>query len=252
MKYRIITTEPNCKTARYFDRVGIPYKLVACECQKEAFKGTDAIFYKCRGVHGSNIARKMALLEDGCAVFDDDYNNLQFGGVASTTLKSGSWTDAEKIDRCLETMAEIEKKNEKLIIGGYSGGAKAGADDRIKSNIMQVFISGKINRFFREDSELYRLNDDVCACIMAKRRGFYTMGLWSIMRANQTPEQQDNTNKYDSRSWAKSYFPVLYAPTAAKVVWCPEKRLSKGKTRPGRFHHIITWRKISPKLVEAR
>lgn len=250
MKCRIISTEADTKTSRYFERIGLPYKFVACECQQKEFEGVDTVFYKCAGVHGSNIARKNALLEDGCAVFDDDYTSLRYGGFASSDVPSVGWGNGKELNDFLDKLADIEKRYPKLILGGYSGGAIHGVGGRNSQNIMQVFFSGKINRFFREKSELYRLNDDVCACIMAKRRGYLTIGLWSLLRATQQPEGYDNTNNYDSRSYAKSFLPILYAPTAARIVWCKEKKLAKGKIRPGRFHHRIDWRKISPRVVE--
>lgn len=251
MRAFIIAVEPGGHTSRMFDRMGVEYSYVACECGKERFAGCDnVLYYKCTGRHGSNIARRHALDFGDCVVFDDDYSGLLAMGMAGSGLSSVTYRDAETLWRVLGEMKRLEDSEHKLIVGGYSAGSPCGVESRFKKNIMQVFFSGKINKFFRADSNLYRNNDDVCACIMAKRRGYATFGLWSLMRSVQTPEQQDNTNNYDSRSYSKSFLPILYAPTACKVVWCKDKRLAGGKIRPGRFHHIVHWSKITPKMVE--
>lgn len=250
MKYRIIATEEGGKTARMFDRLGIKYKYVACDCCKNKFTNNNVIYYKCKGEHGSNIARKNALKEKGVAVFDDDYGALTYGGYADSKIKAITYKDPEVIDKVLESMKEIEDANEKIILGGYSAGALHGTESRFCKNIMQIFFDGKIEQFFRDESDLYRLNDDVCACIRAYRRGFLSVGCWSFMRAIQTPELVDNTNNYDSKSFAKSFLPVLYTPTAAKVGWVNEYKLATGELRAGRYHHLIKWSKIMPKIVE--
>lgn len=246
----IIATEMGGKTARYFDKIGMPYKYVACECQKEAFDADKTIFYKHLGWHGCAVARRAALEVKDSVVFDDDYSALQGGGIAETTVDNVQFRDGDFLFETLEKIKKIEEKYPKLILGGYSAGALHGVRNRFSANIMQVFFGGKITKFFRNDGDMYRLDDDVCACIMAKRRGYLTLGLWSIMRAIQTPEGEDNTNNYDSRSWSKSFLPILYAPTAARVVWCRPKKLAGGRIRPGRFHHKIEWAKISPCVIE--
>lgn len=250
MKFLIICTEPGGKTSRVFDRMGVDYEYVACSCSKAKFEGFPTRFYECCGKHGSNIARRNALEMGDCVVFDDDYESFVGMGMFGSGISTIKIFDKDLFRQILEGMKEIEKRWEKVIVGGYSAGAPCGVENRAKQNIMQIFLSGKIEKFFRKDSDLYRNNDDVCACIMAKRRGYATYGLWSIIRAVQTPEGKDNTNRYDKRSYAKSFLPVLYAPTCAKVVWCSEKRLSGGKIRPGRFHHKIDWIKLTPKMVE--
>lgn len=226
------------------------FKYVACSCQKAKFDKDKTIFYECSGQHGCAIARRAALDVKDSIVFDDDYSALMYGGIANTDIKNERYRDADFLVDVLERIKDVENKYDILILGGYSGGALHGARNRYSQNIMQVFYGGKINRFFRADSDLYRLDDDVCACIMAKRRGYLTLGLWGIIRANQTPEGVDNTNNYDNRSWCKSYLPILYAPTAARVVWCRPKKLAGGKIRPGRFHHSVQWAKITPCVVE--
>ena len=252
MKYLIIATEPGGKTARMFDRLGLDYSYVACDCSKDKFAGFPTIFYKCCGQHGSNIARKHALQVGDCVVFDDDYQSLNAGGMAGSGIASIQYKTGEQVKSVLNAMKLVEDSEPMLIVGGYSAGSPCGVESRIKQNIMQVFFSGKIDRFFREKSNLYRNNDDVCACIMAKHRGYATFGLWSVMRSVQTPEQQDNTNNYDSRSYVKSFLPILYSPTCCKLVWCKDKTLAGGKVRPGRFHHIVQWSRLTPKMVERR
>ena len=227
MKYRIIAKEPGGETSRLFDRLGIDYKYVACECGKENFDAGNTIFYKCKGEHGSNIARKNALKEEGVAVFDDDYSSFLYGGMASSGIKAIQHKDKDKIDKILNLMKKFENENEKIIIGGYSAGALHGTNNRFCQNIMQIFFDGKIEKFFRDESDLYRLNDDVCACIRAYRRGYLSIGCWSFMRVVQTPELVDNTNNYDSKSFTKSFLPILYAPTAAKVVWVGGQNISR-------------------------
>lgn len=250
MKYRIIAKEPGGETSRLFDRLGIEYKYVACECGKDRFNKENTIFYPCKGEHGSNIARKHALKEKGVAVFDDDYSQILYGGMASSNIKSLSYKDKKGIDEVLTMMKKLEDENEKIIIGGYSAGALHGTNNRFCKNIMQIFFDGKINQFFRDESDLYRLNDDICASIRAYKRGYLSIGCWSFMRVVQTPELVDNTNNYDSKSFTKSFLPVLYAPTAAKVVWVGDRTLADGRIRPGRYHHLIRWAKIMPKIVE--
>lgn len=252
MKYLIIAVEPGGETSKSFKRLGIDFQYVACECGKERFEGHDTIFYKCSGQHGCNIARRHALEIPDAVQFDDDYKGFQALGMFGSGIKPILYKEKADFERVIEAIAAIEKANPKVILGGYSAGAPCGVEARAKQNIMQIFYSGKITRFFRKDSDLYRNDDDICACIMAKRRGYATLGLWSIMRAVQTPEGVDNTNRYDNRSWAKSFLPILYAPTAAKVVWCRERRLKGGEVRPGRFHHKMEWSKITPKMVERK
>lgn len=98
MKYRIIAKEPGGETSRLFDRLGIEYKYVACECGKDRFNPENTIFYPCKGEHGSNIARKNALKEKDVVVFDDDYSQILYGGMASSNIKSLSYKSKEQID----------------------------------------------------------------------------------------------------------------------------------------------------------
>lgn len=249
MEYRIIAVEEGGETSRLFDRLGVKYKYVACECSKNNFETENVIYYKCRGEHGSNIARKNALKEKNVAVFDDDYSAIIYGGMAESGIKSILYKDSKKIDHVLEALKNLEDTNERIILGGYSSGALHGMDNRFCKNIMQIFFDGKIEKFFRDESDLYRLNDDVCACIRAYKRGFLCVGCWSFMRVVQTPELVDNTNNYDSKSYAKSFLPILYSPTAASIRWVPERANQSG-IRKGRYHHHISWNKIMPKIVE--
>ena len=246
----IISVEPGQETARYLERIGAAYKYVACECCRGRFPEDKTEFYPCIKQHGSARARRAALELKGSVVLDDDYTSIQFGGAADSGIKAGRYKTAEELEMVFDEAKDIEALDDRLILGGYSGGALHNISSRYSVNIMQIFFGGKINRFFRDESDLYRLNDDVCACIMAKRRGYITIGLWHMLRTCQTPEGVDNTNSYDNRSWAKAFLPILYVPTHAKVVWCQEKKLVNGKTRPGRWHHLIDWAGITPKIID--
>ena len=246
----IIATEPGGKTARCFERIGLAFDYVVCECQKDRFVGEKAIFYPCSGRHGCNIARRRALEIADSVVFDDDYGGISALGMADSEIKPVSYKTAEALADILEGIKSLEKTEPKVILGGYSGGSLSAIDGRTKQNIMQIFFGGKITRFFRPESNLYRNNDDVCACIMAKHRGFATIGLWSLIRSGQqTAEGDDNTNNYGDRGFTKSYLAVLYAPTSVSIVWVGPKKL-KTRTTTGRFHHLVKWAKITPKMVE--
>lgn len=252
MKFYILSVDQNNITSKLFDKLGIEYDYIACECQKDRFTCDNVVYYKCKGEHGSNIARKFALSLPDSVVFDDDYSAIIYGGLADTDIKTRRYETKEQIIAVLCAIKALEDNFDQLIVGGYSGGSISGAENKVKRNIMQIFFGGKINRFFRDESDLYRLNDDVCACIRAYNRGFVCMGMYELMRVVQTPELEDNTNDYDMRSWSKSFLPVLYNPTACRVVWVPAKKLANGKIRKGRFHHSINWTKIAPKVVERR
>lgn len=255
MEVLIITTEENCRTARMLERRGIPYKLVACECQRAQFNEARTIFYKCQGEHGSNIARRAALeIEGDFVVMDDDYTCIVHGGYRDLKAsKSINYKTAEEINEVIEATRNLEKiGGEKVIVGGYSAGALADSKRRIKPNIMQVYVSQRLKIFFRNESRLYRLNDDVCACMIANRMGYLTIGLWGILRVAQQEEHADNTNDYDIKSWAKSYFPILYCPMAAKVGIVQPHRRPDGTYRPMRYHHVVSWAKIRPIVVERR
>lgn len=251
MTFLIICKEMGGMTARLLDKLDLDYKYVACDCQKDNFDERTTLFYKCHGIHGSAIARKEALkIEGDYVVLDDDYSAFQYDGYADQSWnKTKIYRDGQTIASVIEAMRALECFPN-VIIGGYSSGSLCGYRQRIKKNIMQVYPSNKLEKFFRDESDLYRLNDDVCACMIANRMGFLTLGLWGVMRVTQQPEQRDNTNSYDSRSWAKSYMPVLYYPAAARISYSNDRELADGTIRPMRFHHRVEWSKIVPIVVE--
>lgn len=178
--------------------------------------------------------------------------------VANNTYADQKWNktklydDGEAVKNTIKLMRRLEDLDDKFIIGGYSSGSLCGFRQRIKKNIMQIYISDRLEKFFRDRSDLYRLNDDVCACMIANRMGHLTLGLWGVLRVTQQPEQTDNTNAYDARSWAKSYMPILYYPAAAKISFSNDRELADGTIRPMRFHHRVEWTKIVPRVVERK
>lgn len=137
MKYRIIAVKEGGETSRLFDRLGIEYKYVACECCKNNFSSDNVIYYKCKGEHGSNIARKNALKEQGVAVFDDDYvpvvdktptkqgdyevgnkkppKSRQFGQPNGNPRNSGAWKKEDTARYKLEQMLKLSEEELKEI-----------------------------------------------------------------------------------------------------------------------------------------
>lgn len=246
---RIIATEPGGKTARYFQREGLDFRYVACECQRDRFDGEPTDFYTCKGYHGSAVARRAALDIPDSVVFDDDYGSISALGMADSNYKARV-LDGEDLMMVLDSVKELERlAGKKTILGGYSGGAIN--SEITKMNIMQIFFAGEITRFFRDTSDLYRLNDDVCACIMARMRGYDTIGLWGLLRSgSQTAELEDNTNGYGDRSWAKSFLAYLYAPVATTIVFVPSRKRKNGSKTAARYHHKVGWSILSTKVID--
>lgn len=254
MTFLIIAKEMGGMTSRLLENIGAEYKYVACRCQESNFDQSKTLFYECHGIHGSAVARKEALKMHGdYVVLDDDYSCFQYDGYADQKWnKTKRYISSSDVGQVIEKMRRLEQIDGHIIVGGYSSGSLCGYKQRIKKNIMQIYISDRLEPFFRDESDLYRLNDDVCACMIANRMGYLTLGLWGVMRVTQQPEQTDNTNSYDCRSWAKSYMPVLYYPAAARISFSNERELSGGVMRPMRFHHRVEWSKIVPIVVERR
>lgn len=254
MTFLIISKEMGGMTSRLLTKLGLDFKYVACDCQKDQFDADKTLFYKCHHMHGSAIARKEALkLKGDYVVLDDDYSSFQWDGYADQKWnKTKSYDNGEAVKNTITLMRRLEDLDDRIIIGGYSSGSLCGYRQRIKKNIMQIYISNRLEKFFRDSSDLYRLNDDVCACMIANRMGHLTLGFWGVLRVTQQPEQTDNTNAYDARSWAKSYMPILYYPAAAKISFSNDRELADGSIRPMRFHHRVEWTKIVPRVVERK
>lgn len=222
------------KTGRYlkrFDGLDWYYCISEQSLNLENWPN-NIITYKTRE-QGANIAHRNALDFGEVIVFDDDYGSIVAGGKS---VRPETHPDfIYKLYTALKMAEEVG-----FVVGGYSGGAMN--DTWIKKNIMQIFVSGRINKYFRKDSNLYRYNDDVNACIMAYMRGEIPIGLYAFRSGSQTGELIDNTNQYNDYSWGKSFMSVLYSPMYCKIVPWDLKR------RP-RWHHRVQWNKISPKII---
>lgn len=222
------------KTGRYLSRFdGLDWYYCISE-QSKALENwpSNILTYKTE-IQGANIAHRNALDIGEAIVFDDDYGSIACGKKSVNPERNPFF-----VNDLYEALKQAETTG--FIVGGYSAGAMS--DTWVKQNIMQIFVSGRINKYFRKTSKIYRYNDDVNACIIAAMRGELSIGLYAFRSASQTGELIDNTNQYNDYSWGKSFMSVLYSPMYCKVVPWDLKR------RP-RWHHRIMWSKLRPKII---
>lgn len=229
MKILIVSVEPSGKTARYLTR----HKVDFYYCVNSKYTKIDwpenTLFYE-DDEQGANIAHKHAMRDFGdVIVLDDDYSSISCG---AKSVKANS----AFFDDVYDAFKDIEKLG--FCAGGYSGGAQS--QTYVKNNIMQIFVNGRIEPYFR-NKRLYRLNDDVNACIMATLRGDLPVGIYAV-RTAQEGELIDNTNNYNGRSYDKSFISVMLAPAYCSI----EK--TNLNLRP-RWHHRVEWKKMRPKII---
>lgn len=180
----------------------------------------------------------------GCKYFielDDDYTAFLYRLSRNGNNMTGT------LDRCLNVMLEYYKATPALAIAMAQGGDHLGTESHTlnaRRKCMNSFLCSTDRQFKFQG----RINEDV---------NTYTgLGLVGELFLTIIPIQlnQDTTQKnkggmtdiyLDSGTYIKSFYTVMYCPSAVKVGLLKDPRDDKA----GRLHHKINWHKVAPKIL---
>lgn len=180
----------------------------------------------------------------GCKYFvelDDDYNNFlyRFGQHANMTHKT--------LDKCFGSLLEYYKNTQLLTMSMSQGGDHMGSTHTLSSRrkCMNSFIcsTDRPFKFFG------RINEDVNTYTTLGRVGELLLTILPV-QLNQATSQKNAggmTDIYlDSGTYIKSFYTVMYCPSAAQIGVLKDPHALSGA---GRIHHKLNWHKIAPKIL---
>lgn len=184
----------------------------------------------------------------GCKYFielDDDYNWFSYRyGRSQNLLKT-------TLDQCLEMMLDYYKSIPAMTIAMSQSGDHMGNSEetshplKARRKCMNSFIcsTDKPFKFFG------RINEDVNTYTTQGRVGELLLTIMPI-QLNQATSQKNAggmTDIYlDSGTYIKSFYTVMYCPSAAQIGVLKDPHALSGS---GRIHHKLNWHKIAPKIL---
>lgn len=186
----------------------------------------------------------------GCRYFivlDDDYNSFLVRFDSDGNPVKTQCTN--KMDALLLSLLEFYKTTPSLSVtmaqgGDFIGGGYApGNCVRLRRKAMNSFICSTDRPF----TFFSRMNDDVSTYVTRSRRGelFFT-AMQAMLTQKQTQANAGGlTEMYlNSGTYVKSFYTVMYAPSCCKV-----GAMCDNRSKNYRFHHILNWNRIAPKIL---
>lgn len=179
-------------------------------------------------------------------VLDDDYTAFRY-----SMKPDGSYnTKGEKvlnIDYMMDILIEYYKKTNAKTLAIAQGGDFIGGKDsglfkkKVGRKSMNFFICSTERRF----NYIGRQNDDVNTYIRLGEIGdlFLTVVDYRLEQKATQKNKGGLTDMYlDSGTYVKSFYSVIVHPSAAKIGVMGNKNK--------RLHHVITWNKCVPMIIE--
>jgi hypothetical protein len=176
---------------------------------------------------------------------DDDYRHFQFRfddrlGYRPRVCKN--------LDRVFAAMLRFYKSTPISSIAMSQGGDFIGGDQN--QNAQRVHLTRKcMNSFFcsidRPFKFMGRINEDVNAYMRPASTGllFFTTNQISLEQTQTQTNAGGLTEIYlDLGTYVKSFYSVMYMPSAAKVKVLRDRQNS-------RLHHSIAWRNTTPMIL---
>ena len=189
----------------------------------------------------------------GCRYFielDDDYYDFQYRHARDGYY--GTMTKAT-LDACLESMVDFLAASGATTVAMSQGGDHIGGssnsnnrDVGLKRKAMNSFVFSADHpfRFFG------RVNEDVNAYTTVSRRGgvFFTLMQVQLDQLTTQTNTGGMTAMYlDSGTYVKSFYSVMYCPSAVTVGVMRDPRTTRG-----RMHHDIKWRNAAVQILHER
>lgn len=172
---------------------------------------------------------------------DDDYNAFGYRfGRKEIMLKS-------TLEQVFDAMLEFYKSIPALTIAMSQGGDHMGTTSHsltMRRKAMNSFICST-DRPFKFQG---RINEDVNTYTGLGRLGqlFFTVMPIQLHQKTTQKNKGGMTDIYlDSGTYIKSFYTVMYCPSAVKVGLLKDPQSKTG----GRIHHKINWHKVAPKIL---
>lgn len=194
-------------------------------------------------VHARNASFEIAQ-ELGYTHFvqlDDDYNSFLLrdyptgGGVPRAYL-------IRNLDAVFDVMVRFLNETPALTITMSQGGDHIGGFQGVlmKRKAMNSFVCATAKKFTFVGS----VNEDVNTYVSAGMRGglFFTFTGLQLNQEQTQSREGGMTGVYlESGTYVKSFYTVLFAPSAVRVAMMT--------TKFQRFHHLIDWNAAVPKII---
>ena len=189
----------------------------------------------------------------GCRYFielDDDYYDFRYRHARD---EYRGVMIKRTFDQCLNAMVAFHEETGIITVAMSQGGDHIGGgistDNRgvgLKRKAMNSFIFS-VDQPFRFFG---RVNEDVNAYTTVSRRGgvFFTMMQVQLDQLATQTNAGGMTELYlDSGTYVKSFYSVMYCPSAVKVGVMLDPRTTRG-----RMHHDIRWRNAAVQILHER
>ena len=191
----------------------------------------------------------------GCRYFielDDDYYDFQYrharDGYYGTMMKT-------TLADCITAMVEFLEASGVASVAMSQGGDHIGGASN--SNNRDVSLKRKAMNSFIFDADspfrfFGRVNEDVNAYTTVSRRGgvFFTLMQVQLDQLTTQTNAGGMTALYlDSGTYVKSFYSVMYCPSAVKVGVLADGHAT---TKQARMHHDIRWRNAAVQILHER
>ena len=243
---------------------GMVYVFNMAEAQRitdtaDNFTGTKGARFHDKDIQGGVIyARNMCwkiakeLGYESFVVLDDDYTEFRYKinsqGRYLEGIPGQSVCFIRSLDLVLEAMVEFLKKtNFKTLCmaqgGDFIGGIWGEIWRKPKRKAMNSFVCLTDRPF----SFIGRVNEDVNAyTYWAQTGSLFLTCMWLSLQQKQTQVNPGGMSEIylDSGTYVKSFYSVIYSPSAVKV--------SIIQSKYPRIHHQVRWRHTTPKILPAK
>lgn len=197
-------------------------------------------------LHARNVCFDVAR-ELGVRYFlelDDDYMTFSYKFDAEGNYKE---RNIKNLDAIFAAVLKFYKRIPALSValaqnGDFIGGAKGsfGRDIKLRRKCMNTFFCDTERRFYFKG----RINEDVNVYTSEAIRGglFFTIPTLSINQKQTQSNKSGMTDVYlDGGTYIKSFYSVMFAPSAVKVAMMGDKNM--------RLHHQVKWRNTTPMIL---
>lgn len=181
---------------------------------------------------------------------DDDYVNFHWRFDNNLQYKNNQ-KSLKNMDRVLDIMLNYYKSAERITSiamaqgGDFIGGDKSGLATRLrmKRKAMNSFICDTERQF----TFLGRINEDVNTYTRNATTGelFFQIHQCALEQTQTQKQDGGMTEVYlDSGTYIKSFFSVMYLPSAVRVKTMGNEYIGKK-----RLHHLVNWKYVTPKIL---
>lgn len=253
-KTYIVIDDEDKTASQYYERYGDQVLKFSKSEIAKTFDEGDNFNDRRAIIYARNACFELAK-QVGCRYFiqlDDDYTCFYYRFDGNGFY--GNWK-LEPIDWLFSSLCDYLESTPFASIAISQGGDHIGGGESTHNKSISTRRKA-MNSFVCSTDKPFkfvgRINEDVNTYTCEQRKGLAFLTIMAAQLTQKTTQSNAGgmTELYlDSGTYVKTFYSVMYTPSAVKVSTLGDNRVSGGHKR---IHHLIDWNAVAPKILSEK